>query len=76
MKVILLKEKDLGLKRPRPAASEIDIDPETGNAWIADGSARLADSELLATAAKKVNIISKPATDKVGDTATDAKAKN
>lgn len=75
MKVILLVEKDLGLARKRPAGAEIDVDPETGNAWIAAGEARLSEKELIeqASAAKKT-IISKPAKSAPGDNAPDAKA--
>lgn len=75
MKVVILLEKDLGLTRPRPVGAEMDVDPETGNAWIAAGEARLSEKELIAQAsASKKTIISKPAKSGTGDTAPDAKA--
>lgn len=62
MKVILLKDKDLGLSRIRKAGEEMDVDPASAEQWIADKEARLSEKELLEqAAAKKVNLISKPA---------------
>lgn len=76
MKVVLLKEKNIGLARPRPAGSEIDLDPTTAAEWIASGEARLSETALMEKAAAQKVIISKPATDKGGDLATEAKAKS
>ncbi len=76
MKVTLLKDKDIGLTRPRPAGSEIDVDPETGNAWIKAGDAMLSAQGILDQAPKRI-IVSKPAEPKTAATAdAEGKAKS
>lgn len=64
MKVVLLKDKNIGLARPRLAGKELDIDPVTAAEWVADGSARYADETLMQQAAleKKTLLFNKSAT--------------
>jgi hypothetical protein len=75
MKVILLKEKDLGLTRPRPVGAEMDIDPATATEWIQAGEARLSEKTLIEQAVATKTIISKPAEPKTAATTADAEGK-
>lgn len=75
MKIILLKEFNIGLTRIRAIGSEIDLDTETATRLIEEKIARPSEKELMAKAiSDKKAIISKPATVKGGDAAPEASA--